>query len=331
MRGGSPAAPRAWAANAGVLVGLVACALAWSAVRLARIEDAEADAKTLRVALVQPNHDVARRREMLRKAPEVLAEDLIALSREAARRFAGIDVFIWPEGALSREPRAPRNEAVLAFVRETGAEVWTGANDYRHQEDDLRRSYNSAFRIFGDGVVDERYDKNLLVPFGEFMPFADRFPALRKIRGPGNFARGEGLTAYEGGLARFVFLICYESIFSAYVREGVRQSPDLLVNLTFDAWYGDTSEPSQHLMLSAVQAAQYGVPLLRSTTTGISATVDARGLITAQTGVYTREVLVRDVKKVRIPSFYARAGDWFPWACACFSAGLLAAGRAAAV
>jgi apolipoprotein N-acyltransferase len=131
--------------------------------------------------------------------------------------------------------------------------------------------------------------------------------------------------------AVLVFLICYESIFSAYVREGVRQSPDLLVNLTFDAWYGDTSEPSQHLMLSAVQAAQYGVPLLRSTTTGISATVDARGSITAQTGVYTREVLVRDVKKVRIPSFYARAGDWFPWACACFSAGLLAASRGAAV
>jgi apolipoprotein N-acyltransferase len=331
MRDGSATTRRAWAANAAVLVGLVACSWAWSAVRLARIESAEADAESLRVALVQPNHDVAQRREMLRRAPGAMVEDLIALSRHAAQRFGGIDVFIWPEEALSREPRAPRNEAVLAFVRESGAEVWTGANDYRPQEDGVLRSYNSAFRIFDDGVVDERYDKNLLVPFGEFMPLADRFPALRKIRGPGNFARGEGLTVYDGRLARFVFLICYESIFSSYVREAVRQSPDLLVNLTFDAWFGDTSEPSQHLMLSAVQAAQYGVPLLRSTTTGISAIVDARGLITARTGVYTREVLVRDVAKVRVPSFYARAGDWFPWACACFSAGLLASGRGAAV
>ena len=332
MRGGSTA-PRARVANAGVLVALVACAFAWSAVRLARIESAEAGAESLRVALVQPNYDVAKRREMWRKAPEALAEDLVALSRAAARHFGGIDVFVWPEGALARDPRAPRNAAVLEFVRETGAEVWTGAYDSRVEEDGRRRSYNSAFRIFGDGVVDERYDKNVLVPFGEFMPFADAIPALRKIRGPGNFARGEGLAVYDGGLARFAFLICYEAILSAYVREGVRQNPDLLVNLTFDAWFGDTSEPSQHLMLAATQAAQYGVPLLRSTTTGISAFVDARGRITARTGVYTREVLVRDVKKVRVPSFYARAGDWFAWACACVSAGLLAAGlrRRAAV
>jgi apolipoprotein N-acyltransferase len=215
---------------------------------------------------------------------------------------------------------------VLEFVRETGAEVWTGANDSRLDEDGLRQSTNSAFRIFGDGVVDERYDKNILVPFGEFMPLADAIPALRKVRGPGNFARGEGLPVYDGGLARFAFLICYEAIHAGYVRGGVRQNPDLLVNLTFDAWYGDTAELHQHLMLSAIQSAQYGVPLLRSTTTGISAFVDARGRVTARTGAYTREVLVRDVPKVRIPSFYSRAGDWFVWACACVAAGLLAAG-----
>jgi len=332
IRSHSPAR-RAWVANAGVLVALVACAFAWSSLRLARIESAEAGAETLRVALVQPNYDVSRRRQMLREAPESFAEDLVALSRAAARSPGGIDAFVWPEGALSREPRAPRNAAVLEFVRETGAEVWTGAYDSRVDEDGSRRSTNSAFRIFGEGVVDERYDKNILVPFGEFMPLADVFPALRRIAGPGNFAGGEGLAVYDGRRARFTFLICYEAILSGYVREGVRQDPELLVNLTFDAWFGDTSEPSQHLMLAAIQAAQYGIPLLRSTTTGISAFVDARGLITAHTGVYSREVLVRDVKKIRVPSFYARAGDWFAWLCAFVSAGLLVAGlrRRAAV
>ena len=85
MRGSGPAAPRAWAANAGVLVALVAVAFAWSAVRLARIRRAEAEAESLRVALVQPNYDVVRRRELRRKGPGVFAEDLVALSREAAR------------------------------------------------------------------------------------------------------------------------------------------------------------------------------------------------------------------------------------------------------
>jgi apolipoprotein N-acyltransferase len=329
---GDFAARRAWVANAGALAALVAGAFAWSALRLAKIESAEAGAETLRVALVQPNYDVARRREMLRKAPETFAEDLVALSRAAARSAGGVDVFVWPEGALFREPGAPCNAAVLEFVRDTGAEVWTGAYDSRVDEDGRRHSYNSAFRIYGDGVVDRRYDKNILVPFGEFMPFADVIPALRRIEGPGHFAGGEGLAVYDGGLARFAFLICYEAILSGYVREGVRQNPDLLVNLTFDAWFGDTAEPSQHLMLAAIQAAQYGIPMLRSTATGISAFVDARGMITAETGVYTREVLVRDVKRVRVPSFYALAGDWFAWLCAFASAALLGAalrGRAA--
>jgi apolipoprotein N-acyltransferase len=79
-------------------------------------------------------------------------------------------------------------------------------------------------------------------------------------------------------------------------------------------------------MLAAVQSAQYGLPLLRSTTTGISAIVDPRGIITARTGVFTREVLVADVPLVQLPTFYARAGDWLPWSCCAIALGLLLRG-----
>jgi apolipoprotein N-acyltransferase len=96
-----------------------------------------------------------------------------------------------------------------------------------------------------------------------------------------------------------------------------------LVNLTFDGWFGDTSEPTEHLMLAAVQSAQYGIPLVRSTTTGISAFVDARGVITASTGVFTRETLVADVKPMQVTSPYAALGDWFAGCCGLGSAGLL--------
>jgi apolipoprotein N-acyltransferase len=176
-----------------------------------------------------------------------------------------------------------------------------------------------------------RYDKNILVPFGETMPLVKHFPVLRGIRGPGDFVRGDALPIYHGKRARFAFLICYEAIHAGYVRRAVLQGPELLVNLTFDAWYGDTSEPHTHLMLAAVQAAQYGVPLLRSTTTGISAIVDARGLITEKTGVFTREVLVADVPMVRHPTFYARMGDWLPWSCSVVALGLLLRSRHASV
>jgi len=153
-RAGATAAARAWPANAGVLVALLACAVMLSAQRLAQIEAAEAEAESLRVALVQPNYDVVGRRAMRRRGPETFAEDLAALSREAAQRHPGIDVYVWPEGAISRHPEAPWNQPVLDLVRETGAEVWTGVSDLRTGEDGVPRSYNSAFRVFGDGEVD---------------------------------------------------------------------------------------------------------------------------------------------------------------------------------
>jgi apolipoprotein N-acyltransferase len=130
-------------------------------------------------------------------------------------------------------------------------------------------------------------------------------------------------------------LICYEAIRHRYVRQAVRDGADVLVNITYDAWFGDTSNPSQHLMLSALQAAQFGVPLVRAATTGISAAVDARGRFIASvdppglfveepfprytTAVYKRTVLTADVKRVRVPTPYTTLGDWFAWLCVLFS------------
>jgi len=317
----------ACAANSAVLTVLLLFAMGVSTLRLDRIDTLEASADSLRVALVQPNHDVSRRREMRRLGPDAFANDLVAMSRKALREHPGIEVFVWPEGALVGDPGAEHNRAVLDFARDARVEVWTGANVRPADSEGDRRTRNSAYRIDRHGAVDARYDKNILVPFGETMPLAERFPVLRGIRGPGDFARGDALPIYAGERARFAFLICYEAIHSGYVREAVLQDPELLVNLTFDGWYGDTTEPHTHLMLAAVQSAQYGLPLLRGTTTGISATVDARGLITGRTGVFTREVLVADVPKVRLPTFYARAGDWLPWSCSVLALGLLLRSR----
>ena len=130
------------------------------------------------------------------------------------------------------------------------------------------------------------------MPFGEYVPLADVLPFLRAIEGPGNLKRGDGLKIFEGVGTRFTFLICYEAVHTPYVREGVRAGAELLVNLTYDTWYGRTAEPHQHLMLCAIQAAQLGVPLVRAASTGISAFVDMRGVITHRSNLYQREVLV---------------------------------------
>ena len=326
-RGAGGASKKAWLGNVAVLAVALLGAFAYSRARLERIAEAELAAEPLRIALIQPDHTIERRDRMIRSAPEAFAEDLVGLSREAIAASDGIDVFLWPEGALRTDPRQTRNRAVLDFVRETGAEVWTGGNHHEFDGRRVRVAHNSAFRIFGPGAVDERYDKNILVPFGEYVPLKDVIPFFDRIPTVGNFEAGTTVPSYERGRTRFVFLVCYEAIRSAFVREAIDDDVNLIANVTVDAWYGDLSEQSQHLMLAATQSAVHGLPLVRATTTGISAFIDASGMITARTEKFTREALVRDVRPVRVAGLYSRWGEWFAWTCVAASVLLLAASR----
>ena len=323
----------------------VVVAFGFSSYQLDRIEVAEASAPRVKLALVQANQNVFERRAMEQQGFQrqrsaqvpkgewrsAITEDLVALSREAYSADPDIDVFVWPEGAIRRSPKSRMNRSIRELVQTTGAELWTGGGLARRDARGERVSLNSAFRVWpaqqgGEPRFDPSYDKNILLPFGEFMPLEDHFEVLRKIQGVGDFQAGDGLTLFGSPGADFVFLICYEAIRHRYVRGGVAAGADLLVNITYDAWFGDTDCPHQHLMLSALQSAQYGVPLVRAATTGISASVDARGRIVASTDLFERDVLVVEVPRVRVPTPYLKLGDWFAQLCAVLSFALLVLG-----
>ena len=320
-------ARRAMLRNLCGLAALTALAFSYSSARLTRIEKTESAATPLRIAIVQPNHTIERRIEMLRSGLETFASDMVALSRSAAessREADRIDVYVWPEGALRADPNQRSNRAVLDFVRATGAEVWTGGNHHETGADGATVSYNSAFRVFGDGVVDQRYDKNILVPFGEYVPLAGVIPGFDRIPTVARFKAGTSIPTYSSGTARLVFLICYEAILPGFVRRAIADDVNLIVNVTVDAWYGHGAEQSQHLMLAATQSAMNGIPMVRATSTGISAFIDARGVITAKTGMFTRETAVHEVRPLRVAAPYTHWGDWFAWSTVAASAALLA-------
>ena len=90
-----------------------------------------------------------------------------------------------PRGALQGRPDWPRNFKIRKFVADTGKEIWTGGSSSKKGEDGRRLWFNSAFRMFGEAKTDARYDKNVLLPFGEYMPGAGLFPVLKKIKGSG--------------------------------------------------------------------------------------------------------------------------------------------------
>ena len=110
-------------------------------------------------------------------------------------------------------------------------------------------------------------------------------------------------------------LICYEAIFPQIARETVRRGAQVLMNITNDAWYGDTGGPYQHLEISRWRAIEFRVPLVRAANTGISAVFDATGRECGRLALNTGGFLTCSVHPMSYLSFYAKYGDLFAWLC----------------
>lgn len=202
------------------------------------------------------------------------------------------DVVIWSEGAI---PAAIEDylaegtwtrQAIQDALR-PGQTLMVGA--YRQ---DGPRYYNSlaVVRRTSDSLVPiGLYDKFRLVPFGEFLPLE---PLMARLGIKKLVHVGDGFSVgprpaplAPPGLPAFQPLICYESLYPGFTREGAKRSgvqPRWIVNVSNDAWFGTTSGPLQHLNLASYRAIEEGLPMVRVTPTGVSALIDAHGRILAR-------------------------------------------------
>lgn len=319
-----PVQPRHLVWLSGATAGLLIAVLIFGAYRLHRIRSLEQDAPSLRVGLVQLNLGIKDRARRNREDRYGILEEYFEESERAIEQ--GAQVVVWPEGGSPYRVTGAKGREIASFARAHQTEMWIGAlSSKRDPETRHRRYHNSAYRFDAGGERDEQYDKIVLLPFGEFIPGRELFPKLtRKIPGVGNFYPGEDVRVFDTEWARFNFLICYEAIRSRLVRRSVRAGSRFFVTITNDAWFGATSCPSQHLMLTANRCTEYGCPMVRVATTGISAVVDPRGQLVYQTVPYTKETVVVDVPLIYAPTLYTRIGDTFSWLCVAVSAaGLL--------
>ncbi|HCD80373.1 MAG TPA: apolipoprotein N-acyltransferase, partial [Alphaproteobacteria bacterium] len=168
---------------------------------------------------------------------------------------------------------------------------------------------NSAVLVQPDGEIRESYDKQRLVPFGEYFPFRDLFPFATAIVGPMDYRHGTSRTPFtlqHYGLVQP--LICYEVIFPGIVSQ-TEPRPDILVNLTNDAWFGGTPGPYQHLEQARMRAVEEGIPLLRVANTGVSAGFDAYGRTLARIDMDQAGFVDVNVPDPLAPTFYAIWGE----------------------
>ncbi|TIM35993.1 MAG: apolipoprotein N-acyltransferase [Mesorhizobium sp.] len=261
---------------------LVAAHVGFGYVRLAaKVEPAT---RAIDVRIVQPAVDLSEKWDP--SVPDRIFATLMGFSAKAPETgHAKPQLILWPETSVPFF-FAERPDALTALGEMLGDGQTLIAGVVREEggsaEDADRRYYNSVVAIDDKGQIADAVDKVHLVPFGEYLPFADllgRLGLKQLVAGPTTYAAGNERhpIALPGGI-RVLPFICYEVIFPDLVAVDAT-SAELIVNVTNDAWFGDTPGPYQHFRQAQIRAVENGVPLLRAANNGISAVVDPRGHI----------------------------------------------------
>ena len=284
-----------------ILLVLPVLGTGWGIARLDR-QPAEPTATAPIARLVQPavpQQDKWNRQ----KRPAHLA-DLINLSQAGANKP---DIVIWPETAFAGLPS--QNRLLLADTVQAamhpGGFLLTGIPRF----DGDNRPLNSVFLFDHQAGLRGVYDKRHLVPFGEYVPFRSWIPFLDIIAGPADFVAGtQNHLIAVPGIGQVQTLICYEVIFAGHV-VAPQPRPDLMVNVTNDAWFGATIGPWQHLYQSQLRAVEEGIPLLRVANTGISAAFDGFGRQLGSIPLGERAYLDIAIPSVLTAPVFARFGN----------------------
>ncbi len=323
----------ATAAVVAAVAALIGGSLAYGRTALARVEAAAAAGPSLPVGIVQGNVEQGVKWEPAYQAATL--EVYRAVTAELAA--AGVRLVVWPETAVpaffQTDPSV--RPVVLATARAAGVDLLFGAPSAelrppaRAGEEPGVVLFNSAYLVGADGGVRGRYDKQHLVPFGEYVPLPGLlFFVNRLVEGIGDFGAGHGMPVIAAGPARLGVLICYEAIFPDLARRVAADGVTILVNITNDAWFGRTAAPRQHLAQAALRAAELKLPLVRAANTGVSAIIAPTGRIEKTLGLFTRGSLAGTIPlpaTARSRTLYARVGDRFAQGCALVAASLLVA------
>ncbi|MFT3732795.1 MAG: apolipoprotein N-acyltransferase [Hyphomicrobium sp.] len=288
-----------------------------------RLETPQEFVPNVKFRIVQPS--VPQREKWMAEYQRRIFDDHVALSLTdpsgKTDSLAGITHLVWPEAAMPFFPlEAPVALDILANILPPGTTLITGA--LRH--DPLlppgspitpeTRTLNSILVLDEKARALASYDKTHLVPFGEYMPYEQTLAAIgieKLTHGRGSFSTGPEPRPLMNipGLPPALGLVCYEALFPGNVVQGPER-PGVIINVTNDGWFGETTGPYQHFHQARVRAVEVGVPLVRAANNGISAVVDPYGRVLQSLGLDVRGQIDSALPKAVASTPYARFHDW---------------------
>jgi apolipoprotein N-acyltransferase len=304
------------------------------------------------VALIQGSIDSEFKYDPRRQMR--IMEQYLHLSHQARRRYQP-DLIVWPEtmyrnplwvvapdattppdfqGTLDELRREARGTqaALESLAAAMGGPVVVGVDAYHFGREHVDH-YNAAAFVDASGKLQPRYDKEHLVMFGEYVPFAEAFPWLYRLTPlRGGLKAGRNLPAWRLNNVVLCPNICFESCLAHVVRRQVQElarrgsEPHVLLNLTNDGWFWGSSELDMHLACNVFRAVECRKPHLVAANTGISAWIDGSGRILARGPRRDTAVLLANVRLDGRHSPYLLWGDWPAGTCLLLCAVIAAGG-----
>jgi apolipoprotein N-acyltransferase len=296
-------------------------ALGYGGVRMKQVAARIAEADKVKLGLIQPNLALFDRRK---------AQQLhIDWTQEL--REQGVDLVVWSEAVITRAfPEADYPRMVPERLSgQLGVPTILGVMLYgseRTAKGTPRRYFNTALFADETGAIKGRYDKHYLLAFGEYLPFGEMFPKLYDWSpNSGRLSPGTTTESFKWKGHSISALICYEDILPSFVNQVVRHAePDLLVNMTNDAWFGDTTEPWIHFALAKLRAVEHRRYLVRATNSGVSGIIDALGRVVVQSDeTFVEATLIGEARYLQSRTVYETLGD-IPWWLATAAIGWMA-------
>jgi len=289
---------------------LTLCALTYGKEKIADLR--KAPGEHLNIAVIQANLSTEQKRNI-----EFFKDNLDRYIDLSKNIIVPSTLIVWPESVVT-EPIDASLKNIFHDPRfenfPKSSPMMVGGLTFESQE----RYFNSALGILSDGTILPTYNKRILMPFGEFTPLGNYLPWLKALNDTaGNFTAGKDDAVFDFGTdlsgAKLSPLICYEDIVPEMARSSTLKGAEVLVNLTNDAWFGNTAALYQHHLIASFRAIENRRYLIRSTNSGLTAVVNHFGETVSTIPPFTEGTLLAKVERLRYMTYYTKYVGEFPF------------------
>jgi apolipoprotein N-acyltransferase len=296
------------------------------------------------VAVIQPNipidgawDDPKFLREMFGRYLSLSEQAIQANAKDTtftSEKRSAVDLVIWPESAMNFEydRDSDLRRKLSEFTQRNRVNLLMNSWGFAENSTATEPQYNSAVLISQTGQKVFEYDKNALVPFGEYVPARGWIPFMNRIKAlAGDVTAGNRVTLAEVAGAKIGTLICFETTRPDLARTMRRDGASALAQISNEAWFGPTSAPRQMLTTAIFRAVESNIDLIRATNSGGSARIDRYGIVHDETPMFetatrTWKIKTQDESRADAMTFYTRHGDLFAVACVVMSVLMSGAG-----